>query len=47
MAILLRMKDVPARVAEGFLPRSPPDGDETVLQSASHAWVEVYFPGYG
>ncbi|MEO8229202.1 MAG: transglutaminaseTgpA domain-containing protein [Chloroflexota bacterium] len=47
MAILLRMSGVPARVAEGFLPSVPVAGVETILKSASHAWVEVYFPGYG
>ena len=47
MAILLRMQGVPARVAEGFLPSAPVNGVETILKSASHAWVEVYFPGYG
>jgi hypothetical protein len=47
MAILLRMQGVPARVAEGFLPSTPVGGVETILKSASHAWVEVYFPGYG
>jgi transglutaminase-like putative cysteine protease len=47
MAILLRMKGVPARVAEGFLPSPPVNGVETILKSSSHAWVEVYFPRYG
>jgi transglutaminase-like putative cysteine protease len=47
MAILLRMEGVPTRVAEGFLPAVPVNGVETILKSASHAWVEVYFPGYG
>lgn len=47
MAVLLRMEGVPARVAEGFLPSVPVAGVETILKSASHAWVEVYFPGYG
>lgn len=48
MALLLRMNGVPARLAEGFLPSERDRNDnETVLRSASHAWVEVYFPGYG
>jgi transglutaminase-like putative cysteine protease/glycerol uptake facilitator-like aquaporin len=48
MVVLLRMLGIPARLAEGFLP-SPPDanGVETIKKSAAHAWVEVYFPGYG
>ncbi|MDP9483886.1 MAG: DUF3488 and transglutaminase-like domain-containing protein, partial [Chloroflexota bacterium] len=47
MAILLRMQGVPARVAEGFLPAVAVAGVQTILKSASHAWVEVYFPGHG
>ncbi len=48
MVVLLRMLGIPARMAEGFLP-SPPDvnGVEVIKKSAAHAWVEVYFPGYG
>ena len=48
MAILLREHDIPTRLAAGFLPG---DRDarlfERVSVSAAHAWVEVYFPGYG
>ncbi|HSS36029.1 MAG TPA: transglutaminaseTgpA domain-containing protein, partial [Patescibacteria group bacterium] len=48
MALLLRMNHVPARLAEGFQPSDRDGGgNETVRRSASHAWVEVYFPGYG
>ena len=48
MAVLLRLEGVPARLAEGFLP-GPRDatGQEIIRKSNSHAWVEVYFPGYG
>lgn len=48
MAVLLRLEGVPARLAEGFLP-GPRDatGQEVIRKSNSHAWVEVYFPGYG
>jgi hypothetical protein len=49
MAVILRNLGVPARVVEGFLP-----GERTLGQSAevirnwgAHAWVEVYFPGFG
>ena len=40
---------IPARIVEGFLPgdRDPLTGDATVRNSDAHAWVEVYFPGYG
>ena len=48
LAVLLRMQGIPARLAEGFLPGERSfAGIETIRRSASHAWVEVYFPGYG
>jgi transglutaminase-like putative cysteine protease len=48
MAILLRKAGVPTRLAQGFLPGDRGlDGKETVKNSSAHAWVEVYFPGYG
>ena len=48
MAILLRKAGVPTRLAQGFLPGDRGrDGKETVKNSGAHAWVEVYFPGYG
>ena len=48
MAVLLRQAGVPTRLAQGFLPGDRgPDGKETVKNSGAHAWVEVYFPGYG
>jgi hypothetical protein len=48
MAILLRQHGIPTRLAAGFLPGSR-DAKlyETVPSSAAHAWVEVYFTGYG
>ena len=30
-----------------MITRDPKTGIETILRSNSHAWVEVYFPGYG
>ena len=49
MAVILRDLGVPTRIAQGFLPgsRDPNTGIEQVLNSNAHAWVEVYFPGYG
>src|SRR4051794_6117956 len=48
MAILLRHEGVPARVVQGFLPGDrTPGGVETLRNSNSHAWVQVYFPTYG
>ena len=48
MAILLRQHGIPTRLAAGFLPGER-DARlfERVSVSAAHAWVEVYFPGYG
>ena len=48
MAVILRDMDVPTRLAEGFLPGARDAGGiERVAMSNAHAWVEVYFPGYG
>jgi hypothetical protein len=49
MAVILRDLGVPTRIAQGFLPgsRDLNAATETVLFSNAHAWVEVYFPGYG
>ncbi|HEX7472199.1 MAG TPA: transglutaminase domain-containing protein [Candidatus Limnocylindrales bacterium] len=49
MAMILRDLGVPTRFVEGWLPATPDPqtGIETILLSNSHAWVEVYFPGYG
>lgn len=49
MAVIMRDLGVPTRIAQGFLPgsRDPNTGVETILNSNAHAWVEVYFPGYG
>jgi hypothetical protein len=49
MAVMLRAADVPARVAAGYAMGSydSQTGYYFVRESSSHAWVEVYFPGYG
>ena len=49
MVMMLRSKDIPARLAQGFLPGKLDlgTGIETVSMSNAHAWVEVFFPGYG
>ena len=48
MAILLREAGIPTRYVQGFLPNErSSDGREIVHNSSAHAWVEVYFPGYG
>jgi hypothetical protein len=48
MVMMLRTQQIPARYVTGFLPgRLQDDGSRIVERSASHAWVEVFFPGYG
>lgn len=49
MTAFLREEGIPARVAEGFLPgtRELATGVETIRNNRAHAWVEVWFPGYG
>ena len=49
MAMLMRMEGIPSRFVQGFLPgdRDPFTGIELIRFSGSHAWVEVFFPGYG
>jgi transglutaminase-like putative cysteine protease len=48
MAVLLRTEGVPARVAVGYTTGDPTEVENlyAVTDSHSHAWVEVYFPGY-
>ena len=49
MAVILRHMGIPTRIAEGFLPgaRDRNAATEQIPFSNAHAWVEVYFPGYG
>ncbi|HYI21173.1 MAG TPA: transglutaminaseTgpA domain-containing protein [Candidatus Limnocylindrales bacterium] len=48
MVMLLRAADVPARYVLGYLPgREQANGSWRVDRSAAHAWVEVFFPGFG
>ncbi len=51
MAVLLRAAlpddPIPTRLVEGFLPGERVGNVETVRNHSAHAWVEVYFPGYG
>lgn len=49
MAVMLRADGVPARVAVGYAMGifDPRKGMYRVPESASHAWVEVFFPTYG
>jgi transglutaminase-like putative cysteine protease len=48
MAVMLRLRGIPTRFVEGFLPGDrDAKGVETVRRARAHAWVEVYFPDYG
>jgi protein-glutamine gamma-glutamyltransferase len=50
MALVLRLHGIPARVAVGFTTGRTPTkrgGSYVVLDRNAHAWVEVFFPGYG
>ncbi|MGN0985935.1 MAG: transglutaminase-like domain-containing protein [Candidatus Enterenecus sp.] len=44
--LLLRLEGIPARYVTGYLTRVSP-GENTVRDSAAHAWVEVYEDGRG
>jgi protein-glutamine gamma-glutamyltransferase len=50
MALVLRLHGIPARVAVGFTTGKAPQksgGPYVVTDRNAHAWVEVFFPGYG
>jgi transglutaminase-like putative cysteine protease len=49
MAVMLRTQGVPARVVTGYAMGEfdAKRGAYRVPVSAAHAWVQVYFPGYG
>ena len=49
MAVLLREMGIPTRFVQGFLPGDgePGAGTSVGRNRDSHAWVQVYFPGYG
>jgi transglutaminase-like putative cysteine protease len=49
MAVVLRHLGIPARIVQGFLPgsRDTSAATEVIRNYNAHAWVEVYFPGYG
>ena len=47
MALMLRYLGIPAKVAVGFSNGDWHDGRWTVTDHDAHAWVEVWFAGYG
>ena len=48
MALMARSLGLPARVAVGWAPGEDAGDDLWLVREAqAHAWVEIYFPGYG
>ena len=47
MALMLRFLGIPAHVAAGFTSGKREENGWTVTDQNAHAWVEVWFPGYG
>ncbi len=49
LAVMLRTLGIPAREAVGYVPGpyDPLTGTYDVLAKDAHAWVQVWFPGYG
>lgn len=49
MAVMLRAVNVPARVVTGYYPGDYDQAQRGFVyrQKNAHAWVEVFFPGYG
>jgi transglutaminase-like putative cysteine protease len=47
MIMLLRQQGIPARIVMGYLPGERVGVVETVPVENAHAWVEVFFPGWG
>lgn len=48
MAVLVRELGLPARIAVGYQAGTPQDDGTYLVQSKNaHAWVEVFFEGYG
>lgn len=49
MTVLVRCLGIPARYVEGYMLPPSPESEKTyiVTNKLAHAWVEVYFEGYG
>ena len=48
MAVMLRSLGIPARYVEGYaMPMTSSNRTYTITNQQAHAWVEVYFEGYG
>lgn len=47
MAVMARAIGLPARYVEGYVAEPDADGLARVTQKNAHAWVEIYFRGFG
>lgn len=47
MAVMARMVGLPSRYIEGYAAVPDSDGVARVTQQQAHAWVEIYFSGFG
>ena len=47
MAVMARMVGLPSRYIEGYAAVPDSDGVARVTQQQAHAWVEIYFNGFG
>ena len=47
MAVMARMVSLPARYIEGYAAVPDSDSVARVTQQQAHAWVEIYFSGFG
>lgn len=47
MTVMCRVAGLPARYVEGFMAQPASDGLAYVTGKDAHAWVEVYFKGFG
>lgn len=47
MAVMARMVGLPARYIEGYAAAPDSDSVARVTQQQAHAWVEIYFSGFG
>jgi transglutaminase-like putative cysteine protease len=47
MAVMMRTLGIPSRVAIGFMSNAQAGDRRIITAQDAHAWVEVFFPGYG
>lgn len=47
LAIMCRELGIPSRYVKGFAPLNKGGEDQLICNNNAHAWVEVYFDGYG